>query len=296
LGDGVLSQLTPDPNPKFRPQQWRALGQTDLLVSPLGLGTVKLGRNSGVKYPKAFDLPDDAQVATLLSTARDCGINLIDTAPAYGISEQRLGQLLPGSRSDWVICTKVGETFHNQQSRYDFTLKATRASLEQSLRLLGTDYLDVVLVHCPDEDLHCLQHTDVLAELARWQKRGHIRAIGASTKTVAAGLFALDFADLAMITFNPADQSQLPVMARARAMGKSVFLKKVLDSGHAMAHTPHSSTAGSTAIALALDQHSVASAIIGTLNPRHLLDNVGDATSGWQSALTNSEFSRPKPS
>ncbi|MFT4631843.1 MAG: aryl-alcohol dehydrogenase-like predicted oxidoreductase [Candidatus Pseudothioglobus sp.] len=276
-----MSHLTPNPAPKsghkFNTQQWRSLGQTGLLVSPLGLGTVKLGRNTGVKYPQAFDLPDDAQVETLLSTAKDCGINLIDTAPAYGISEQRLGHLLPGPRTDWVICTKVGETFYNQQSRYDFTREATRASLAQSLRLLGTDYLDIVLVHCPDEDLHCLQHTDVLAELARWQQRGHIRAIGASTKTVAAGLFALDVADIAMVTFNPADQSQLPVMAHAQALGKNVLLKKVLASGHLMASAPE--TAETNPIALALDQPSVASAIIGTTDPGHLKDNVRDAIS-----------------
>lgn len=271
-----MNQLTPKSDtkskPQFRPKQRRPLGQTGLSVSPLGLGTVKLGRNTGVKYPKAFDLPDDVQVSALLSTARDSGINLIDTAPAYGISEQRLGQLLPGPRSDWVICTKVGETFHNQHSGYDFTLETTRASLEQSLRLLGTDYLDIVLVHCPDEDLHCLQHTDVLAELARWQQRGYIRAIGASTKTVAAGLFALDVADVAMVTFNPADQSQLPVLAHAHSLGKSVLLKKVLASGHLV-----TGTTATNPIALALDQPSVASAIIGTLNPKHLADNVRDA-------------------
>jgi aryl-alcohol dehydrogenase-like predicted oxidoreductase len=230
---------------------------------------VKLGRNIGVKYPQAFDLPDDAQVTKLLATAKECGINLIDTAPAYGISERRLGQLLPGLRTDWVICTKVGETFHNQQSNYDFTAEATRTSLEQSLRLLRTDYLDMVLVHCPDEDLQSLQSTEVLAELARWQQRGHIRAIGASTKTVAAGLFALEVADLAMVTFNLADQSQLAVLERAQTLGKSVLLKKVLASGH-LTQGP----AGEAAITLALGQPAVASAIIGTLNPNHLINNV----------------------
>jgi aryl-alcohol dehydrogenase-like predicted oxidoreductase len=268
--------LSQSSHPQFSPQQWRAIGQTDLVVSPLGLGAGKIGRNTGVKYPKAFDLPDDAHVSTLLSTAKDCGINLIDTAPAYGISEQRLGQLLPGPRADWVICTKVGESFHNQRSHFDFTAEATRASLEKSLRLLRTDYLDMVLVHCPDEDVDCLQHTDVLAELARWQQRGHIRAIGASTKTVAAGLFALSVADLAMVTFNSEDQSQLPVLKRAQALGKSVLLKKVLASGHLISEAPRG--AGKSAITQALSQPSVASAIIGTLNSGHLIDNVGDVT------------------
>jgi len=76
-------------------------------VSPLGLGTVKFGRNQQVKYPTAFELPDDKQVLNILALARDLGINLLDTAPAYGLSQQRLGKLLSG-RQDWIIVSKVG--------------------------------------------------------------------------------------------------------------------------------------------------------------------------------------------
>src|SRR5690606_15619655 len=86
----------------------RPLGQTGLTVSALGLGTVKFGRNTGVKYPRSFELPDRSAAANLLSLARDLGINLLDTAPAYGESEERLGELLQGQRQDWLICTKAG--------------------------------------------------------------------------------------------------------------------------------------------------------------------------------------------
>ena len=60
---------------------YRALGDTGLRVSPLGLGTVKLGRDQGVKYPSGFTIPDDYEAKLLLAQARDLGINLIDTAP-----------------------------------------------------------------------------------------------------------------------------------------------------------------------------------------------------------------------
>jgi len=86
----------------------RHLAGTDISVSALGLGTVKIGRDQGVKYPTGFTIPDDAAVRNLLATAHDLGINLLDTAPAYGSSETRLGQLL-GKRQDWVIVTKTGE-------------------------------------------------------------------------------------------------------------------------------------------------------------------------------------------
>lgn len=99
----------------------RPLGSTGLLVSPLGLGTVKLGRDQGVKYPSGFRIPDDTEAAALLDQARALGINLIDTAPAYGRSEERLGPLLAGQRDAWVIVSKVGEEFEDGQSRFDFS-------------------------------------------------------------------------------------------------------------------------------------------------------------------------------
>jgi len=83
----------------------RPLGSTGMLVSPLGLGTVKFGRNEQVKYPRPFAIPDDRRVAELLALALDLGINLLDTAPAYGSSEARIGKLLPGPRDAMSLAT-----------------------------------------------------------------------------------------------------------------------------------------------------------------------------------------------
>jgi aryl-alcohol dehydrogenase-like predicted oxidoreductase len=262
---------------EFKVEQRRRLGSLDLWVSPLGLGTVKLGRNTRVKYPTKFELPDDRQVSQLLGQAQDSGINLIDTAPAYGSSEARLGQLLPGLRSNWVICTKVGEQYQGQTSTYDFSAQATRRSLETSLRLLKTDYLDIVLVHCDDNDLRALQASGVLAELDWFRQRGYIKAIGASTKTLAAGLYAAEHTDLVMLAYNAEDQTQAPVMARAAALNKAVLLKKVLASGHIQATA--------SAIGQGLAQPAVASAIVGTLNPAHLQDNVNAVLQGLKPGL-----------
>src|SRR5690606_11813662 len=115
----------------------RPLGQTAISVSALGLGTVKLGRHTGMKYPEAYPVPSDQQAAGLLAVARAGGINLLDTAPAYGSSEERLGQLLKGQRQHWVLCSKVGEEFDGQHSHFDFSAEHTRMSIERSLRRLG---------------------------------------------------------------------------------------------------------------------------------------------------------------
>ncbi len=70
-------------------------------------------------------IPDAAAAANLIAFAKDLGINLLDTAPAYGNSEERLGQLLQGQRDDWIICTKVGEEFDNGASHFDFSAAHT---------------------------------------------------------------------------------------------------------------------------------------------------------------------------
>lgn len=253
----------------------RALGSTGLQVSCLGLGTVKFGRNQGVKYPNGFELPDDARIRELLALSRSLGINLIDTAPAYGISEQRLGQLLT-QRHDWVLCSKTGEEFENGQSRFDFSARHTRFSVERSLKRLRTDYLDLVLVHSDGNDEHIIQQTDCFETLARLKEQGQIRAFGLSGKTVAGGLLALEYADAVMVTFNRTEQSERTVIQRAHTLGKAVLIKKAFNSGHAVTVNPETGSAEDAATAslrLALTEPGVSSVIVGTLNPGHLQSN-----------------------
>ena len=150
----------------------RPLGSTGLMVSPLGLGTVKLGRDQGVKYPNGFRIPDDQEARQLLALARDLGINLIDTAPAYGRSEERLGPLLRGQREQWVIVSKVGEEFEDGLSRFDFSPAHTRLSVERSLRRLETDRIDLVLVHSDGNDVAILRDSGVYETLAELKREG----------------------------------------------------------------------------------------------------------------------------
>jgi aryl-alcohol dehydrogenase-like predicted oxidoreductase len=193
--------------------QTRQLGNTAIEVSCLGLGTVKIGRNQGVKYPNGFDLPSDAEVRNLLATARDAGINLLDTAPAYGSSEERLGKLL-SERDKWVICSKTGEEFIKGQSLFDFSAAHTQLSVERSLRRLKTDYLDLVLIHSDGNDEHIIRQTDCMETLMKLKDKGLIRAFGLSGKTVEGGLLALQFADVVMVTCNPQETAEIKAKQR----------------------------------------------------------------------------------
>jgi|TARA_B110000196_G_scaffold289584_1_gene275266 aryl-alcohol dehydrogenase-like predicted oxidoreductase len=255
----------------------RKLGKTGLEVSCLGLGTVKIGRNQDVKYPNNFSLPSDDEVSALIVRAKELGINFIDTAPAYGSSEQRLGRLLK-ERQNWVICSKVGEEFTAGKSHFDFSAKHTQRSIERSLRDIGTDYLDIVLIHSDGGDLKILEASDCPETLLRLKEKGLIKAVGMSTKTVEGGMKAVEILDLVMVTYNPSMQDDAIVIDHALALDKGVLVKKALNSGHDciagdVNENPVSTNFTERNLRFALDKKGVTSVIVGTINPQHLQEN-----------------------
>ncbi len=247
----------------------RPLGGTGIAVSPLGLGTVKFGRNQQVKYPRAFEIPDDRAVRELLELARGLGINLLDTAPAYGTAQERLGRLLPGPRSDWVLVSKVGEFFEGGRSRFDFGFHTTVAVVEQALRDLRTDYLDCALIHSDGDDLRILEQEGAADALRELKRRGLIRSHGISSKTVAGGLRAVELLDVVMVTCNLEYNEERPVLEAAAAAGRGVLVKKGLMSGHL-----RGAEGVRAAMAFVFSQPGVSSMIVGTIDPGHLRANV----------------------
>ena len=242
----------------------RPLGRSGIETSLLGLGTVKFGRTRGLKYPEPFSLPTDAEARRLLDTARDLGVNLVDTAPAYGASEERLGELLAGQRDEWVIATKVGEEFDGMGSNFNFTPEHIAMSVRRSLRRLRTDQLDVALIHSNGDDERIIKDLGALDCLADLKTKGLIRAIGMSHKTVAGGQAALAAsADVIMATLNATQLEEVDLIAEAHALGCGVLVKKALNSGRAQP----------TSLSRVADHPGVSSIVVGTLNPDHLAEN-----------------------
>jgi aryl-alcohol dehydrogenase-like predicted oxidoreductase len=242
----------------------RALGQTGLRVSPIGLGTTKLGRTQQLKYPEPFELPSDSQIRALFETASEFGVNLIDTAPAYGSSEERLGALLP-KRSDWVIVTKAGEEFRGGRSHFDFSPAAVTRSVERSMERLRTDWLDVVLLHSNGDDLEILRNSGGAEALRDLRQAGVIRAWGASTKTVEGGLLAAELCEVVMLALDREDRSQLPVVETARECGVGVLVKKPLASGH--------EADPGRALVQAVQVPGVSGVVVGTVDLEHWKDD-----------------------
>ncbi|MAT91575.1 MAG: aldo/keto reductase [Halioglobus sp.] len=253
----------------------RPLGSSGLQVSALGLGTVKLGRNSALRYPRPFELPDERAAGALLDRARDLGINLLDTAPAYGASEERLGRLLRNRQGQWLLCTKVGEEFADGRSRFDFSPQHTRRSVERSLRRLGVEVIDILLVHSNGEDERIIEQCGTLQAMAELKTRGLVRAVGMSTKSVAGGLRAASLCDVVMLAYNPRQRAEAAVLEACAAAGCGALVKKVLASGHLPAGREQGFLRDS--LGLALRHPGTSAALVGTLSPDHLAENVAIA-------------------
>ena len=243
----------------------RSLGQTGLSVSPIAFGAFKVGRNTGTKYRSGYELPDDKEAAKLLNGLLDLGIQTIDTAPSYGSSEKMIGRMIAHRRHEFVLSTKVGETFESGRSTYDFSDDAVRRSIHASLRRLRTDVLDIAMIHSDGHDLRVLKETDVVATLCSLRESGTVRAIGLSGKTVEGARAALSWADLIMVEYHLRDRSHEAVMAQANNTGVGVLVKKGLASGHL---SPHE------AIPFIFRNRSVASLVVGTLSLAHLRENM----------------------
>ena len=244
----------------------RALGSTGIEVSAIGLGTVKLGRNTGLSLAP-FAIPGTRAARALLDRARELGVNLLDTAPAYGESEARLGELLDGTRDRWVLCTKAGESFDGRRSRHDFRPEALRESVEASLRRLRTDYLDIVLIHSDGRDVEILRQSDALETLDALKREGKVRASGFSHKTEAGGRLALSRCDVLMSALSFTDRRQIDVVRDAGENGVGVLVKKALDSGRA---SPES-------LRYVAGRPGVSSVVVGTVDPAHLEADIAAA-------------------
>jgi aryl-alcohol dehydrogenase-like predicted oxidoreductase len=247
----------------------RPLGRSGIEIAPIGFGAFKIGRNEGIKYPRGYALPDDDGVRALLDGVLSLGIDLIDTAPAYGTSERRLGAALAGRRDDVIISTKVGERFRDGASTYAFDGASIERSVTESLQRLRTDHVDLLLIHSDGNDLQIQRETDAVPTLQRLRDRGLTRAIGLSGKTLGGHREALAWADGVMIEYNARERGQEPLLAEAAAAGVGVLVKKALASGHLPAEE---------ALPFVLDRAEVTSVVIGSLSVDHLAAAVRLAT------------------
>ncbi|BCJ49902.1 aldo/keto reductase [Actinoplanes sp. NBRC 14428] len=154
--------------------QYRTLGRTGIKVSPYALGAMMFGKAAGVGNP------DHGESVRIIHKALDAGINVIDTADvySYGESEEIVGEALRGRRDSVVLATKCGRPMGEDPNRQGASGRWIRAAVEDSLRRLRTDYIDVYQIHRPDPETDIEETLSALTGLVR---SGKVRAIGSST-------------------------------------------------------------------------------------------------------------------
>lgn len=147
---------------------YRTLGRTGIRVSPFALGAMMFS---------SFGNGDQTEVNRMVARALDAGINFIDTADAYGESEEMLSEALKGRRDDVVLASKfarpIGDDPNHQGGSRRWIIKA----VENSLRRLNTDHLDLYQMHRPDPETDIDETLSALTDLVR---SGKVRAIGSS--------------------------------------------------------------------------------------------------------------------
>jgi myo-inositol catabolism protein IolS len=148
--------------------EFREFGRTGLKVSALGFGCWEIGGTYG--------RIDEGEFQRAVGQAIDNGITCFDTAEAYGmgVSEEALARAPAGRRNEIVLATKFGVGYEDMPNRRDSSLARVLASIDKSLQRLGTDYVDVYLVHWPDPNTPLAETMAALDEIVRQGKARHI--------------------------------------------------------------------------------------------------------------------------
>jgi aryl-alcohol dehydrogenase-like predicted oxidoreductase len=157
----------------------RKLGRTGLEVTQLGYGSM------GLRGPRTWGLRvvSEEDADRFLNRVLDAGINFIDTAPDYGISEERIGRYISSRRSEFVLATKCGcaYTQHEDHLEIDHVWKkdVVQRNIETSLRRLKTDCVDILQFHGGDAET--LQREGLIDLLMQFRDQGTVRFVGVSS-------------------------------------------------------------------------------------------------------------------
>ncbi len=154
--------------------QYRQLGSSGLKISVISLGGNVFGQHGGIKH-----FSDEAGTAALVHQAADLGVNFIDTADMYsnGVSETYVGKAVAGQRDRFIVASKVGMRFGDGPNDIGLSRGHIMASIEGSLRRLGTDYIDLYYAHLPDPSTPIEETLRAFDDLVT---QGKVRYLGCS--------------------------------------------------------------------------------------------------------------------
>lgn len=262
-------------------------GKTGLALTTLGFGAMHLND----------ERVNEKEAGALLNLVLDSGVNLIDTARGYGLSEERIGRHIAHRRSEFVLSTKVG---YGIPGHPDWTYDCIAAGVEAALERMRTDVLDIVHLHsCP---LHVLMQGDVIRALEDCKMAGKIR-VAAYSGDNAELRWVIDSGRFGSVqaSVSICDQSNLiQHLPSAELHGVGVIAKRPLagavwrfaqrpddfaegqywDRFRAMGIDPQGTDWNELALRFAAFAPGVCSAIVGTSKPANFLQNVRNVERG----------------
>ena len=262
----------------------RILGRTGLRVTPLGHGAME------IRGPRIWGgrPVTDRQAERILNAVLDAGINFIDTAYDYGLSEEYIGRFLSHRREEYYLATKCGCTVVNAGDHDDTPHVWTRENLlhniETSLRRMKTDYVDVWQFHNPSVEE--VRAGDLVRVMEEVRAAGKVRWIGVSSKLpeiipfIQWGVF-----DTCQIPYSGLERAHEKVItAAARAGAGTIIRGGVARGAPEAARLDELRGPGESRTAFLLrftlshpDLHTT---IVGTMNPDHLAQNLRAAETG----------------
>jgi aryl-alcohol dehydrogenase-like predicted oxidoreductase len=262
----------------------RTLGRTGLQVTQLGYGAMELRGE-----PRGRPVSDD-QAEQVLKAVVDGGINYIDTSIDYGLSEERIGRFIGDRRAEFFLASKCGcavdPVLAPSEGRYPhvFTRANVVAGVEQSLKRLRTDYLDVVQFHASPTRA-TLEEDGALEGLLDLRRQGKVRFIGMSgtlpnlPEQIEMGVF-----DVFQIPYSAVQTEHEELISQAAAAGAGTVIRggaaKGTWDGAALDTLLDGASRTEFILRYTLSHPDLHTTIVGTANPAHLVANLAAARKG----------------
>lgn len=275
----------------------KRLGRTGLEVSQLGYGSM------GLRGPRTWGIRvvSDEAADHILNLVLDSGINFIDTAPDYGITEQRIGQFIGSRRSEYFLATKCGcapiQHSDHLETRHVWTRDVISRNLETSLNRLQTDYLDLLQFHGGDAER--LQRNGLIDLLVDFRSQGVVRHIGVSSSLPELPtMIGLNVFDTFQIPYSCLAPRHHDLIAQAAHTGAGIIIRGGIAQGGPDAEIqrpalndiwaraaldellPSGMSRAELVLRYTLSHPHCHTTIVGTCNPQHLADNISAVAAG----------------
>lgn len=272
----------------------RQLGQTEMFVTQLGYGSM------GLRGPRTWGVRvvDDEAADSFLNLVLDSGINFIDTAPDYGVAEERIGKYIGSRRDEFYLATKCGCDYVQHDDHIEIAHRwekqVINRNVEMSLDRLKTDYIDLLQFH--GGDAQTLTETGLIDQLVDLKQQGVIRYLGVSSKTPnLAGLIELGVFDTFQIPYSCLAPEHDELMTRAKESGAGVIIRGGVAHGGPDAEiqrpqlndvweaaqideiVPDGVSRAEFILRNTLCHPACDTTIVGTCNPDHLRENISAA-------------------